>query len=247
MTSREATKLLPRTHDDVEAFHRSLGDWAALIGIGAIQWPWLLRSLRGGTQAEKRALLQRLDLPADALPNLGSWKADTFLLHRVADRILTAKPRLVVEFGSGASTLIAARALQINGGGRLISFDQHGDFVDATAAWLAEYGLSAELRCVPLAPPPDGWHGLWYDHGPLPDDIDLMLIDGPCWTIHPFGRGAAETLFGQISVGGMVILDDGARPGERIVRKRWERNWPNFDFSLVGGGTKGTVIGARRS
>ncbi len=247
MTSQQKTKFLPRAHDD-EAnahFERKLGDWAALLGIGAIQWPWLLRSLRGGSRTEKRALLDKLGLPPDALPNLGSWKADTSLLHRIADRILGTKPKLVVEFGAGASTLIAARALQIAGGGRLISFDQHRDFVEDTGRWLADYGLSVDLRTVPLKPSPAKWRGLWYDHGPLPKNIDLMLIDGPPWTIHPLTRGAAESLFDLIAPGGMVMLDDGARPGERIVRRRWEKLHPDFDFELVREGTKGTVIGTR--
>lgn len=247
MTSREATQLLPRTHDDVAKFERSPGDWAALLGVGAVQWPWLLRSLRGGSQADKQALLRRLELPPDALPNLGSWKADTSLLHKIVDRIFDARPNLVVEFGAGASTLVAARALQINGKGRLISFDQHQDFVDSTRRWIGEYGLDADLRAVPLVPSPGRWRGLWYDHGPLPDGIDLMLVDGPCWVIHPFVRGAAETLFDRLSVGGMIMLDDGARPGERIVRRRWAKAWPNFEFLLIGGGTKGTVVGIRQA
>jgi predicted O-methyltransferase YrrM len=247
MTSRESTRFLPLAHADEAEFERDWQDWATLIGIGAIQWPWLLRSLRGGTQTQKRLLLEKLDLPANALPNLGSWKADTSLLHRIADQILRAKPQLVVEFGAGASTLIAARALQINGSGRLISFDQHEGFVDATRQWLADHDLSADLRSVPLIEAPGHWRGLWYDHGALPEDIDLMLIDGPCWTIHPFGRGAASSLFDKIAVGGIVMLDDGARPGERIVRRRWERDWPGFEFRLVRDGTKGTVIGIRRA
>lgn len=247
MTSRESTQLLPRAHADEAHFDRGLRDWATLLGIGAVQWPWLLRSLRGGTQDEKQALLNRLGLPQDALPNLGSWKADTGLLHAIVDRILESKPQLVVEFGAGASTLVASRALQMNGSGRIISFDQHADFVEKTREWLEEHGLASDIRAVPLAVSPRPWRGLWYDHGPLPDSIDLMIIDGPCWTIHPFGRGAAASLFDKISVGGMVMLDDGARPGERVVRRRWTKMFPNFDFELVSDGTKGTVIGVRRA
>ena len=246
MTSRETTGILPRSAANVvDVNGRSLADWAALIGIGAVQWPWLLRSLYGGRQAGKMALLDRLGLPHDALPNLGSWKADVGLLALVADHILEHKPKLVVEFGTGASTLIIARAMQIAGGGTFISFEQHPEFVHATGKWLAEHGLEADLRAVPLRPSPNGWPGLWYDHGALPDGIDLMLIDGPPWTIHPLTRGAAETLFGKIAAGGTLMLDDAARPGERIVTHRWRKAWPDFTFELNKKGAKGTLIGRR--
>jgi predicted O-methyltransferase YrrM len=248
MTSRHATSLLPRIGDTpvIRPKGRSLRDWAALIGIGAVQWPWLLRSLDGGTLEAKQALLDRLDLPHHALPNLGSWKADTGLLTLLADHIEEKKPKLVVEFGTGASTLVIARALQRSGGGRLISFEQHADFVDATRQWLADYGLAADLRSVSLRPSPDGWPGLWYDHGRLPRNIDLMLVDGPPWTIHPLTRGAAASLFDRIAPGGTVMLDDAARPGERLVARRWRKAHPDFDFRLWTGGTKGTLIGTRR-
>lgn len=248
MNFRETTQFLPRARDSEADVHfdRRPRDWAALIGIGAIQWPWLLRSLRGGSKADKRALLAKLGLPADALPNLGSWKADTSLLHKIANRILIAKPQNVVEFGTGASTLIAARALQMNGSGTLISFDQHRDFVEATGNWLADYDLTADLRCVRLVESPGGWPGLWYDHGMLPERIDLIIIDGPPWTIHPLTRGAAESVFDRLAPDGMIMLDDGARPGERIVRRRWAKMHPDFDFTLVREGAKGTVIGTRK-
>jgi predicted O-methyltransferase YrrM len=248
MTTREATSLLPRAADAavIGDYARSLSEWAAVVAFGAIQWPWLLRSLHGGTLAEKDALLDRLDLPYDALPYLGSWKADTGLLKLLVDHIEEHRPRLVVEFGTGASTLVLARALQRAGGGTLISFEQHGDFVDATRNWLADYGLHADLRTAPLGPSPDGWPGLWYDHGPIPPGIDLMLIDGPPWVVHPQTRGAAVSLFDQISPGGTVMLDDAARPGERLVARRWRKLRPDFNFELDKSGTKGTLIGRRR-
>lgn len=248
MTTREATPFLPRAVDKGHAgiHQRTPSEWAWVIGFGAIQWPWLLRSLSGGPPATRAALLKKLDLPDSALPNLGSWKADAGLLTLIADHILAHRPRQVVEFGAGASTLIAARALQLAGSGALLSFDQDADFVEQTQHWLSEHGLSADLRAAPLAPSPNGWPGLWYDHGPLPDSIDLLLIDGPPWTIHPFTRGAAEALFDRIAPGGTIILDDGARPGERCVARRWRRAWPQFDFKLIHCGTKGTLIGTRK-
>ncbi|HEV2865408.1 MAG TPA: class I SAM-dependent methyltransferase [Allosphingosinicella sp.] len=245
MTTREATGLLSRA-PAAGGDRQSLRDRLAVLAFGAITWPWLLRSLDGGRKSVKRALFAKLDLPEEALPNLGSWKADAGLLTLVADHILEHKPKTVVEFGAGASSLIIAKALQKAGGGRLISFEQHPDFVDATRSWLAEYGLEADMRAVPLRRSPGGWPGLWYDHGPLPDDIGLMVVDGPPWSIHPMTRGAAETVFGHIAPGGTVMLDDAARPGERLVARRWRKAHPEFSFRLWKGGSKGTLIGYRR-
>lgn len=249
MTTREATSLLPRVGDTpvIGSQGRSAADWAAILAFGAITWPWLLRGLHGGPAETREALLRRLDLPADALPHLGSWKADAGLLSLIADHVLATRPELVVEFGTGASTLVIARALQKAGGGRLISFEQHPDFVDATRRWLADHRLDADLRAVPLRPSPEGWPGLWYDHGRLPRDIDMMLVDGPPWTIHPLTRGAAASLFDNVAPGGTVFLDDAARPGERLIARRWRKARPDFEFRMWKGGTKGTLIGTRRN
>jgi predicted O-methyltransferase YrrM len=245
MTSRDRTALMPKPVDFAALpLVDRLTNWLAFCGFALIQWPWLLRSLWGGRLADKHALLDRLGLSHGALPHLGRWKADVHLLTLLADHIERARPRIVVEFGAGASTLIIARALALAGGGRHIAFDQHADFVAATRRWLDEYGLGAELRSAPLVRAP-GWPGVWYDHGKLPDGIDLVVIDGPPWTIHPLTRGGAELLFDRIAPGGVVILDDAARPGERLVARRWRRNWPNFSFEYVAGGTKGTLIGRR--
>lgn len=243
MTSRETTGLLTRT---APGARRSASDWAWVLGMGAVQWPWLLRSLRGGSKAAKRALLARLGLPGDALPNLGSWKADTGLLTLIVDHIEAHRPRQVVEFGSGATSLVIAQALARHGGGRLLSFDQHPDFVAATADWLRSHGLHADMRHAALGPPAPGWPGSWYQPDALPDSIDLLVIDGPPWTLHPLTRGSADSLFARITPGGTVILDDAARPGERLVARAWRRKWPQFTFRLVHAGTKGTLIGVRR-
>ena len=247
MTSREMTPFLPLADEAAssERGRRSAADIAHVLLFGAIGWPWLLRSLSGGSRKAKAALLERLDLAPDALPHLGSWKADTGFLTRIVDHIEAARPQTVVELGAGASSLVVARALRKFGGGQLISCDQHVGFVQATREWLRDNGVDAELRHAPLRPAPEGWPGVWYEHGALPARIDLLLIDGPPWTIHPYVRGAAETLFDRLPPGGTVMLDDAARPGERVVARKWRRRWPDFAFRLVRGGTKGTLIGTR--
>ncbi|GGD48430.1 class I SAM-dependent methyltransferase [Erythrobacter arachoides] len=247
MTSRHTTQF--RTLDDGEQSvavpRRSWTDTAWRIGFGAIGWPWLAMSLWGGTKASKRALLKRVGLADDALPNLGSWKADTGFLHRIVDAVEELRPQVVVELGAGASTLVCARALALNGGGQLYSFDQHAGFVDATRNWLREEGASARLQHAPLRAEIPGWSGTWYDLPEVPAQIDLLIIDGPPWTVHPTIRGAAESLFDRLSPGAIVLLDDAARPGERIVARRWRSNWPQMRFERVSGSTKGTLVGHR--
>ncbi len=244
MTSRHSTHLLPRA--DAGSRVR-WGDRLSVYAYGAIQWPWLLRSLSGGKRADKLALLDRIGLPHDALPNLGSWKADTMLLTHIVDAVAEVRPATVVELGCGATTLVAAQALRRLGAGKLVSYDQHGEFATATGEWLADFELSADMRHAPLGPAPKGWPGRWYQLSDVPEQIDLLVIDGPPWAIHPHVRGAAESLFDRISVGGRVLLDDAARPGERVVAARWRKLWPNFEFRLDRRGTKGTLIGIRRA
>lgn len=244
MTSRNATHILAR-RDAYDALPRPLRERLEVYAFGAIQWPWLLRSLWGGYKADKAALLARLDLPADALPHLGSWKADTRFLTHIVDAIEMLRPATVVELGCGASSLVIARALQKYGGGRLVSYDQHDEFVAATGQWLLDQGVSADLRHAPLGDPPGDWPGLWYQLGDIPSDIGLLVIDGPPWALHPLVRGAAETLFPRLADGAMILLDDAARPGERLVARRWKQRWPDIDFVFDKSGSKGTLIGVK--
>lgn len=242
MTSRETTQLLARP-DIYDALPRPTRERIEVLAFGALQWPWLLRSLWGGRKADKAALLGRLDLAEDALPHLGSWKADTRFLTHIVDAIEELRPATVVELGCGATSLVIAKALSKFGGGRLISYDQHQEFVAATANWLTSQGVAADLRHAPLGPPPGDWPGLWYQLSDLPSDIGLLVIDGPPWALHPLVRGAAESIFPRLAGGAMILLDDAARPGERIVARRWRKRWPGIDFIFDRSGTKGTLIG----
>lgn len=243
MTTKETTQVLALA--DV-GLPRSARDRLTVYAYGAVQWPWLLRSLYGGRKADKAALLDYLDLPHDALPHLGSWKADTQFLSHIVSAIELLRPQNVVELGCGASSFVIARALELHGGGKLDSYDQHAQFAAVTQTWLAENRLAGMVHHAPLGAAPAGWPGHWYQLTNLPETIDLLIIDGPPWAIHPHVRGAAASLFGRLRGGGMILLDDAARPGERIVARRWRRDHANIEFVLDGSGAKGTLIGRKQ-
>jgi predicted O-methyltransferase YrrM len=243
MTSRDTTGLWTTAETHLS---RPLSEKMLVAGWAVIQWPWLLRSLSGGRKSDKYALLDDLALPHDALPNLGSWKADCFFLAQIIATIDEIRPRTVVELGCGATSLIIAKTLERSGGGRLVGYDQHADFVEATGRWLAQHDLRADLRHAPIQASSGDWASCWYDLDDVPDRIDLLVIDGPPWTLNPFVRGEAEVLFDRVSPGGRILLDDAARPGERMVARRWRRRWPDIEFRFLSGGTKGMLEGRKR-
>lgn len=75
MTSRELTGLLSLSEGDATLpLSQKVNDWAWRLTFGFIGWPWLLKSLHGGSKADKRALMNALGLAPDSLPHLGSWK-----------------------------------------------------------------------------------------------------------------------------------------------------------------------------
>ena len=186
-----------------------------------------------------------LNLNPARLPPFGGWSASADILTLVAEHALQKKPQVVVEFGSGLSTLVIARCLQLNGTGRLVTYEHDKEFASATRQRVDALGLSVDIRVVELsAAEPLGYAGLWYATGEVPDGIDLLIIDGPPSQIHPETRGAAAALFTSLSSRGTIILDDAARPGEKAIAERWRREFNNISFRYLGT-EKGTLVGTK--
>jgi predicted O-methyltransferase YrrM len=195
-------------------------------------------------QAEGRAYLARLlGLEFGDLPPFGGWAASADFLIILAEHILNEKPDTIVEFGSGVSTIVAARCLQINGRGRLTSYDHDASFAGITRARASRLGLEVDIHVVELGTNP-GFDGKWYNVENPPGRIDLMVVDGPPNTIHAQTRGGAGLVFSRLSAGGIILLDDAQRPGEKAIVERWKRDFPTMNFSYLGT-EKGTVIGTR--
>jgi len=150
LTTKNLTGMLAKKMPRETGTARTKGETLFQLFFALIQWPWLLKSLYGGNKAEKNAVLERINLEQDALPHLGSWKADTYLLHRIVDEIEVRQPKNVVELGSGVTSLVIAKALSLHGGGHLYSYDQYEPFVEQMGIWLAEHHLSASFSHAPL-------------------------------------------------------------------------------------------------
>ncbi|SMF58782.1 Methyltransferase domain-containing protein [Tistlia consotensis] len=165
---------------------------------------------------------------ARPLPLLRGWAASPDVLLVLLRRVRSARPRTIVECGSGVSTIVQAQACRLNGVGHVYSLDHDPAFAAATRRTLSDFGL-AEWATVIDAPLVEravaGQRCRWYDLGGLSEDlaIDLLFVDGPPALPHAEQARfpAGPLLFPRLAPGASVILDDAGRPGEQVIVRRW--------------------------
>lgn len=180
------------------------------------------------------SLLYFLKLTAP-FPVMDSFVASPDLLLYLANHIVATKPRLIVECGSGVSTLVLARTAQLlSPSTRVISLEHDPGYLEQSRQMITmhELGGFVELRHAPLAPAglPDH-ETLWYDMTMLDDvsGIDLLLVDGPPAALGPHVRYPAIPLLrDRLSRTAVVLLDDAARPDEAEVAGRWTEELTDF-------------------
>ncbi len=152
-------------------------------------------------------------------------------LARVAAEISFAERRVVVELGSGISTVVLARlARQLSGA--VVSVEHLPEWAGWVRRALQRDGLEsvATVLEAPLRPHPLALGGApWYAEdalAALPDKgIELLLVDGP----PGYGAGMARSrypalprLADRLAPGALVVLDDAEREGEAQILNRWE-------------------------
>ena len=174
-----------------------------------------------------------------SLPPTRGWAGSPDFLLALARHAHTAQPRVVVECSSGASTIVLARCLQLQGAGQVYSLEHDPLYAAQTRAELARHGLSswaqvidAPLRMHRLAA--ENWP--WYAAERLPAGlaIDLLVIDGPPQDAGTLARyPAGPLLFPQLAPGAAVFLDDAARRDEQAILRRWREQFPLLRQSLL--------------
>jgi hypothetical protein len=186
---------------------------------------------------------------ASPLPPTRGWAASPDFLAVLA-RHAAAGPRVIVECGSGASTVVLARACERNGRGHVWSLEHLPDMAERTRAWLAEQGLAdyATVIDAPLVPQALAGHaGVWYSTDELPDlPIDMLVVDGPPGSSGRLARyPAGPRLFPRLSMHGSVFVDDFHRPDERAIVARWQQEFPALALTSVPC-EKGAVVLSRQ-
>jgi predicted O-methyltransferase YrrM len=180
-------------------------------------------------------------LPAsDLVPATRGWAASPDLLAVLVDLVITQRPSLVVECGSGASTLwlaLAMRRFKIDG--QIIALDHDPVFGGKTRDFLARHDVRdlAEVRDAPLESfSLDGETYSWYARRAWEDltGIDLLFVDGPpAATGHQARYPALPLLSGSLSPVATAVLDDLIVPDMQEVLRRWLDAYPDFGSEIL--------------
>lgn len=179
------------------------------------------------------------------IPSLHGWPVSPDLAFYLVDLIESNDFDLVIEFGSGSSTLIMASALMKKStlGGRLhssspvlLTFEHDSTYFEQTRDQLQRASVESkvDLRLTPLVPWGDGEGYLYYDCEKVlketAHDIQLasgkilILVDGPPGSTGIHARYPAVPIvrsafpFHDL----WFVVDDAFREGERETLAMWE-------------------------
>ena len=161
----------------------------------------------------------------------GGFAVDGHLARILADTVIERRPSVVVECGSGTSTLILARCLKLLGRGKVVSLEHELRFREKTQQLLQAAGLDrwAEVVLAPLQEVvlASGEVVQWYSPtDDVPDSIDLLIVDGPPESTSPMARyPALPILHSRMAREALIVLDDGNRPDETTTARRWAREF----------------------
>jgi predicted O-methyltransferase YrrM len=187
----------------------------------------------------------------DCVMPTSRWSMRFRNLHLLVETLDRRKPKLIVELGSGISTLVIAAWLRESGQGRVISLDHEASWADKTTSYLKQAGLMdiAEVWTTPLVPAESMGHVTnWYDISnckwPV-DSIDMLIVDGPpAWAC---GRNlarlpAVQMLKDHISNDGCILLDDAHRNGEIDILRMWMSQLPTFKLEVAATATGFAIL-----
>jgi Methyltransferase domain len=204
---------------------------------------YCIRKIRGdirdGTSQLQSVLDIRAAVRADLpLPPFGGPMIEADCGSVMVRHILMYRPELIVEAGSGSSTVLAACCLKQIGAGEVVALEHLKPWAELHHQNLQSLGLS-EYGCVRYAPLErqqcDGLEYEWFAASAQQFDrpIDLLFVDGP----QSGGAAAPQSRFPALPLlarhlndQAWVIVDDARRRDSRRMLKRWRTLFADWGF-----------------
>jgi len=169
-----------------------------------------------------------------SLPATRGWAASPDFLRELTLHALHAHPKVIAECGSGVSTVVLARCVQMNQAGHVYSLEHLAEHAEKTRRELERQGLqdwatvlTAPLRSYELHGEPYSW----YSTEQFPSvGLDMLVIDGPPIGTSPLARyPAGPLLFDRLNSPATIFLDDADRQDERTILQRWAGEFPELN------------------
>lgn len=153
-------------------------------------------------------------------------------------KIITKRPKNIVELGSGLSTLLTLKTLKKLGYEFFFySFDSDKSFLEETKNLLISEGLEinqqinliySDIKQISIM----GTDYKWYEPSNFIfkfSKIDLLVIDGPIGTLCKNARYPAIPILKKyLQRGSMVLLDDANREDEEFIVDAWRKENPEI-------------------
>lgn len=170
--------------------------------------------------------LQSMIEPRSVMPSLGRWAMDAKSMLQLVNIFEVNEPGLVVEIGSGTSSVWLGYLAE-KYGARVVSIEHQESFADRTRSLLSEHGL-LDYVDVLHAPLTDiefnGQTYQWYQPDFIESlkEVDLLVVDGPVGTSSKKARYPALPLIvSKLSSDAVIILDDTQRKDENEIAEQW--------------------------
>lgn len=160
------------------------------------------------------------------------WALEKGAVDLLVYTILTKRPKVIVDLGSGLSTLVATKLLSDMGVKDFVvySVDTSIEFLNETKNRIFAENenllshvvfIEAPIEDVKIGSKNFKWYRN-FDSEIKSNKIDLVIVDGPIGTLCDHARyPALPILKNKLKKGSVLLLDDYNRPDEREIVENW--------------------------
>ena len=170
------------------------------------------------------------------MPISGEWALSPLGIYAMVQTILADEAEVVLECGSGTSTIWFGMAVRESGVGHVWALEHDKRFLEKTRSEVARHGLDdfVSVLDAPLCPvdgeSPDA--GVWYSKeflDRLSGPIDVLLVDGPPAGSEGQRDHVLSVVRDSLRPGAWIFVDDMVRPREKAMVANWLKAHPELE------------------
>ena len=162
----------------------------------------------------------------------GDYAMEPVHLFHLLSRLQAMEPDVIVECGSGTSTLLIGNLLRQKERGHVFSLEDDYDWYRLMCRQVELHDLGSRITLV-YAPLEQRDFGVgdasdWYSSRSVEraletvDHLDVLIVDGPKSQTDLARFPALPFLLPKMTPDTLIVLDDVNRPQEQLVLSRWQ-------------------------